>query len=117
MAITGKRAIPSAVKVSRSTMRSTTMTQLRRWHPVNQMLSLRDAMDRLFEDSFVRNSQAAGDDGDRLLPINLRENANEYVIEAALPGFKPEDIDISVTGNEVTIRGETKQEESRDEDR
>jgi len=87
---------------------------MERWEPFSEMLSLRDAMNRLLEESFVRPSLATRSmPGGMSLPVDLRETEDQYVLEAALPGVKPEDIEVSVQGNHISIRGEVKQEQER----
>jgi HSP20 family protein len=78
------------------------------------MLSLRQMMDRLMEEAFVmpREGQAISFGG---LPLNVYEEGDNYVVETHLPGLKPEDVDVSVEGNTLTIRGETKAETERKE--
>jgi len=89
-----------------------------RWEPFREMVSLRDAIDRLFEDSFVRPWRFWPDHlGRGEFPIDMYQTANEVVVKAALPGVKPEEVDISITGDTLTIRGERKEEqEARQED-
>ncbi len=82
-----------------------------RWEPFRDFVSLRDAMDRLFEDSFVspRNWPSVG--GGMAEPmLDVYETGNDLVVKAALPGIKPEDVDITVTGDVLTITGEVKEE-------
>ena len=91
---------------------------IQRWDPFAEMMSLREAMNRLFEESIVRPGSPMQPAGGQLgLAIDLRENEDSYVLEAAVPGLKPDDIDISVLGNQVTIQGETKQEQDRQGER
>ena len=73
----------------------------------SEFVSLRDAMDRLFEDSIIRpfNGFATA----TTFPVDLTEGKDSYILKASLPGTKPEDITIEATPEEVTIRGETKQ--------
>jgi HSP20 family protein len=73
-------------------------------------MSLRDAMDRLFEESFVRPRGALSPMGLSELALDVYETENDVVINAAIPGIKPEDIDIAITGDTVSIKGELKQE-------
>ena len=83
-----------------------------RWEPFREMTSLRDAMDRLFEDSFVRPSRFWPDQlGRGQLPIDMYQTANDVVVKAVLPGLKPEEVDISITGDTLTIKGEHKEEQ------
>jgi len=93
------------------------MADLIRWEPFREMTSLRDAMDRLFEDSFVRPSRFFTDGGRGQLPIDMYQTSNEVVVKATLPGFKPDEVDISVTGDTLNIKAEHKEEqEVKDED-
>ena len=84
---------------------------IERWDPLREVVSLRDAMNSLFQESFVRPLGAMTGGGAGSLPIDVAETENEFVIKAALPGVRPEDVQITVHGDTVTIRGE-----SRDED-
>jgi HSP20 family protein len=76
------------------------------------MVSLRDAMNSLFQESFVRpvGAMAAGLLN---LPLDVVENDNEFVVKASLPGLTPEDVQITVHGNTLSIRGESKPEEEK----
>ena len=88
-----------------------------RWEPFRDMVSLRDAMDRLFEDSFIRPSRFWPDLGAGELAIDMYQTANDVVVKASLPGVKPEEVDISITGDTLTIKGEHKEEqEAKEED-
>lgn len=78
--------------------------------PIQQVLSLREAMDRLFDESFVRPFGAMLPDGGFTLPIDVQATPDEYIIQASVPGLKSEDIHLEVVGNTVTIRGEYKDE-------
>ncbi len=87
-----------------------------RWEPFREMVSLRNAMDRLFEDSFVRPSSIWQDGGVDLIPVDMYQTDNDVVVKASLPGFKPEEVDISISGDTLTIKGEHKEEkETKDE--
>jgi HSP20 family protein len=76
------------------------------WDPFGQMVSLREAMDRLLQDTFVRPSQGWRQTDGNKLALDVHEEENDYKIEASLPGVKPEDVQIQVMGDTVTIRGE-----------
>jgi HSP20 family protein len=87
------------------------MTIVRRPSPFGELVSLRQAMDRLFEDSFVRPRQwASGVLTEGILPLDVRTEENDVVIEAALPGVRPEDVDITVENGVLTISGQTASE-------
>jgi HSP20 family protein len=87
------------------------MTIARRPSPFGELLSLRQAMDRLFEDSFVRpGNWGPGDHETFSLPLDVATSKDEVVIESALPGIQPDDVDITVENGTLTIRGQTKSE-------
>lgn len=87
------------------------MSNLTRWEPVRDMMTLREAMDRLFDDAFTRPLSLSGVSA--LPTLDVYETDDEVVVEAALPGIKAEDVQISVTGEALTLRGEFKQEEEK----
>ena len=83
-----------------------------RWHPFTDLMSLRQAMDRLFEDSFVRPSRALVGIGEVGAPaLDIYQTPDEIVVKGALPGLKPEDVSIDITGDTLTIKGESKTEQ------
>ncbi len=93
------------------------MANVVRWDPFREMTSLRDAIDRLFEDSFVRPSRFWLDGGRIDVPIDMYQTSDNVVVKASLPGFKPEEVDISVTEDTLTIKGQHREEkEIKEED-
>ena len=85
---------------------------LRRWEPFREVVSLREAMDRLFEDGFIRHPRRGSHlRGEDTLSLDAYHTPESLVIKVAIPGVKPEDLDITVTGNTLTIKGEAKSEE------
>ena len=70
-------------------------------------MSLRDAMDRLMHESFVLPGGGMLGGGRQSLPLDVIENDDNYVVYAWMPGVKPEDVQITVQGSTLTIRGET----------
>ena len=85
---------------------------LERWTPFPDVVSLREAMDRLLQESFIRPSGGLLAGGG-VVPLDIAETENEFVVTASLPGISPDDVDISVQGNTLTLRGETKAEAER----
>ena len=87
------------------------MTLVRRTSPFGELVSLRQAMDRLFEDSFVRprafgfSAEVGGS-----IPLDVTSTANALLVEAALPGIRPEDVEITVEDGNLTIRAESNEE-------
>jgi len=86
---------------------------IERWDPFREMVSLRDAMNTLLQESFVRPGGAGSPGGAVSLPLDVSETENEFVIHASLPGIKPDDIQITIHGDTLTIRGESKAEEEK----
>jgi len=85
---------------------------IERWYPFTDLMSLRQAMDRLVEDSYVRPSRALAGPGEAGGPVlDVYQTPNEIVVKAGLPGVKPEDVNIDVTGDTLTMKGETKAEQ------
>ena len=92
------------------------MTNLTRWEPAREMMTLREAMDRLFDDAFTQPFSVTRNGGSTWASspaIDMYQTNNEVVVKAALPGFKTDEVQINVTGDVLTLRGETKQEEER----
>jgi len=79
-----------------------------RWDPYRRMVSLQQAMNRLFDEGIGRYSgETSWEAGSDLpVPVDVYETENELVVRASLPGIKPEDVEISVTDNTLVIRGE-----------
>jgi HSP20 family protein len=79
-----------------------------RWDPFRDALSLREAMDRLLEQSVVspRGAGAPSRGGSVTLPVDLWETPESLVVRVPLPGVKVEadDVEIGVDGNVLTIR-------------
>lgn len=90
------------------------MTIARRPTPFGELLSLRTAMDRLFEDSFVRPSWAGGSfDTTAQFPLDVRLTPDDLIVEGQLPGIKPDDVEITIENGRLTIRGEAASEDER----
>lgn len=88
------------------------MTLVRRTSPLGELVSLRSAMDRLFEDSFVRPRGAWGFAAETgaSLPLDVTNTPDALLVEAALPGIRPDDVEITVEDGTLTIRAESASE-------
>lgn len=78
---------------------------LNRWDPFTEMVTLRDAVNHLMEDAFVRPGRAASAGGPRQIPMDIYETAGELVIRAALPGVASDQVQINFEKGALTIRG------------
>lgn len=82
------------------------MSTLIRWEPAREMITLREAMDRLFEDAFTRPFGVAGF---QMPAIDMYQTEDELVVKTILPGLKGDDVQISIIGDVLTIKGEFKE--------
>ena len=91
------------------------MTNLTRWEPTREMMTLREAMDRLFDDAFTRPFSLMREGGATWSSpaIDMYQTDNEVVVKVAVPGLKADEVQIHVTGDILTIRGELKHEEEK----
>ncbi len=89
------------------------MSSLIRWDPFERGVSIRDAMDRMFEDSFMRSWPFHQGEA-RPLALDVYETDDSLVVEGSLPGIEPEDLDVSISGNILTIKAETSQEKEEE---
>ncbi len=91
------------------------MTLIHRASPWDDFFTLRRTMERLFDDDarprFWRATLAGAEPA-----LDITTNQDELVVKASLAGWKPDDVEITLTGNTLTISGEMKQEERREED-
>lgn len=89
-----------------------------RWDPFREMWSLRETMNRLFDESFLRSSSAPrwqAEEGHLPVTADLVETDDSLILKADLPGLKPEDVDISVSDGVLTVKGEYKTEKEEEE--
>ncbi len=94
------------------------MANLVRWDPFAELESMRRTMDRFFGENFGRPGPGDGGEGSYgYVPVDMYETEDRVVVTASLPGVKPEDVDVSVTGESVTIKGEIKPEEHEEKGR
>lgn len=94
------------------------MGNMRRWTPMRPSVWDRDVfdeMDRMFEEPFFgRRGDGQQNWG---LPLDVSEREDSYVVRASIPGIDPDEIDISISDNVLTIRGEMKHEADRQNER
>jgi HSP20 family protein len=87
------------------------MANITRWEPFREMRRMHDMLDRMMEDTlFTPNRWENALEG--LAPVDMWQTEDEVIVKATLPGIKAEDIDISISGDTLTIRGETRQDHS-----
>jgi len=74
--------------------------------PFRSALSLEDAVDHLFERSFGRTRCVLQAGPGPTLPVEARETDTAVIIKVYLPGVQPEDLELVINADELTIRGE-----------
>ena len=84
------------------------MTNFTRWDP---FADLRQTMDELFEQGFSRPWRFLRDGEYQAgFPIDIWETPDSVEVRAALPGFRPEQVDITVVNDALTIKAEQHEE-------
>jgi HSP20 family protein len=91
------------------------MFNIIRRDPFREMLQFRNTMDRMLVDAFSGSDFDWVNPWDNGLPLDIVEKDNEYIVSASLPGIKPEDLDITFTGNSLNIKGEIKSDDVKEE--
>ena len=80
-----------------------------RWEQFDNLTSLRDAMGRLFDQSFTFGGRGEGPEGSQsnvqTVPVNIFEAEELLMIFVPMPGLQEEDVDITVRGNSLTVEG------------
>ncbi len=84
-----------------------------RWDPRRDIVTLREAMNTLLEDSFVR-PRAGLLAFTGAIPVDVKETPDEFVVSIPLPGIEPGDVEISVLGDSLRVAGEFKDREPED---
>jgi HSP20 family protein len=85
---------------------------IQRWDPWSEMLTLREAMNQLLQDSYVRPGATGGPTADAPA-LDVFEDADNIEVSASLPGLRPEDVDITIQGDMLTIKGQRKEQAER----
>jgi HSP20 family protein len=87
---------------------------LTRWDPFQELITLRNAVDRMFDTSLIPSS-GSPQSITWGLALDVVEKEDEFLVKASVPGINPDDLDITFTDNVLTIKGETKSEDEKDE--
>jgi HSP20 family protein len=80
-----------------------------RWNPWNEMFALHNQMDELFNSVARSGPQEVSH-----LPLDIRRTEDGYLLEASVPGFAPEQVEITVNEGMLTIRGQVEATSERD---
>jgi HSP20 family protein len=85
------------------------MARRRSWDPVADLVTMQQAMDRLYEDTWSRRGMGWRE-GERVapLPLDVYSTDSDLIIKASVPGADPQDVEITIEGETLTIKGEIK---------
>ncbi len=79
------------------------------FEPLSDLMTLRQAMDQLFEQSVVAPHGSRDNRGGvRAIPLDLYQTKEAYILQANIPGVNPNEVEITLDGDTLTIHGETK---------
>ncbi len=79
-----------------------------RWDPFREMVTFREAMDRWLQQSISGTGQLLSNMRPESIPIDVIERDDAFELRASLPGVRPEDVEVTVQGERVTIRAEAR---------
>jgi HSP20 family protein len=74
--------------------------------PYYRPYRLTELMDRLFDETFVRNGLGSFQGEAFSIPMDVQAKGDEYLITAVVPGLKPDDLHVEILNNTVTLSGE-----------
>ena|SRR5712691_3574572 len=86
---------------------------LDRWDPFREMMSFREAMDRWLQQGISGTGQLISSMRPDSIPMDVIEHDDSFEVRAAVPGVKPEDVEVVVQGERVTVRAEVRGDEER----
>lgn len=90
------------------------MYSIIRREPFRDMVAFRNAMDRRFDDAFI-GTRWEWQPHRADFALDVAETGDEYLVKASIPGINPEDLDITFVGKILTIKGEYKEKEEKED--
>jgi len=88
-----------------------------RWDPFRDLVTIREKMNRLFEDAVTGRSEERDMVSSSWTPsVDIYEDGNNLVLTAEVPGIDEKDIEIKVEDNTISIKGERKFEKETKEE-
>jgi len=114
--LTGKGLRKRSEIMTTSLMPARASRALKSWFGHDPFRSLQDEMDEMFSRFSERWNGEQGLAGMRIPSVDLSETDGELQIAVEMPGLKPEEIDIDVSGNTVRISGEHKEEKKEEKE-
>lgn len=90
------------------------MANLSRRDPLREMLLWNRSMERMLDQMY--GDEGFGDQANIRIPLDVIENDDEFIVKAEIAGIDPENIDITYTDNNLTIKGEVMDEREETEE-
>ncbi|GMR05176.1 MAG: Hsp20/alpha crystallin family protein [Thermodesulfobacteriota bacterium] len=90
------------------------MFELKKWEPIRELSSIQREMDELFKKTFgslTTGLLGSGFKGEWCPDVDCYTKDGKFIVHADLPGVEPKDVDVTITGNMLTIKGERKSDE------
>ena len=85
------------------------MGMLTRWEPFREMRRVHDMLDQMMEKAFMGSLPMASREGG-IVPLDVYQTDENVIVKATMPGVKPENIEVSISDNTLSIRGEIEDE-------
>jgi HSP20 family protein len=87
---------------------------LRGWEPFRELRQMQENVDRMWR-SFGHGEGEAGNVENWAIPLDVVQQGGNIIVKASVPGVNPEDIDVSIENDVLTIKGQTKEEREQQE--
>lgn len=91
------------------------MAKIVRWNPMRDMVNMRNEMDRMFEEAFNTPRLRWQEPTNWGLALDVAESEESFLVKASVAGVNPDDIEITLSDNVLTIKGELKSDENIEE--
>lgn len=88
------------------------MSTLVRWNPLREMMNLREEFDRLFDEAMDMPRTRWESAANWGLALDVAENDEAFIVKASMAGVNPDDIDVTISDNVLTVKGEIKADET-----
>ena len=92
------------------------MTTVVRWKPLREMMNLRNEMDRMFDEALNEPRLRWQNATNWGLALDVAEQDDTFIIKASVPGVQPDDLDITISDNVLTIKGELLEDQTIDQE-
>ena len=87
------------------------MANIVRWDPFRSAVSFREMMDQMMDERFFRPPIPFAPWSEGSMAVDMYETGDSVIVKTAIPGVTADDIDVSIAGDTLTIKAETKAEE------